>query len=275
LLGLGISRPLRVLCAREVQKTIADSVHRLLKDQIETLGIADYYNVQETTIKGSNGTEFLFAGIRGLDIAKIKSFEGVDICWVEEAQAVGKRSWETLIPTIRKENSEIWVTMNPELDTDDTYQRFIAHPPSRSVVTQVNWHDNPWFPEVLREEMEALKVRDHEAYLNVWEGQCRSAVEGAIYANEIRQAIESRRIRPVPVDPMLKVHRIWDLGWNDAMVVIMAQRVGSSVMVVDHLEVSRKTYAEIIAELGNRYRWGKDFLPHDGRPRTRRPVGAQ
>lgn len=269
LLALGRAKPLRILCAREIQKTISDSVHRLLKDQIAALGLEDFYTVQETTIKGANGTEFLFAGIRGMDIAKIKSFEGVDICWVEEAQTVGKKSWDVLIPTIRKPDSEIWLTFNPELDTDETYQRFVVNPPLNSVVCKINWSDNPWFPEVLKDEKDALRVRDPVSYENVWEGNCRTAVEGAIYANEVRAAIEGGRIRVLPVDPILKVHRVWDLGWNDAMCVVMVQRVASSVSIVDYLETSHKTYAEVVADLSLKgYRWGNDWLPHDGKAKN-------
>jgi len=106
--------------------------------------------------------------------------QGLDRCCVEEAQTVSKSSWETLIPTIRKEGSEIWITFNPELEEDETYQRFVARPPDSALVLQVNHADNPWFPNVLREEMRLLRERDYQAYLTVWEGQCRQAVSGAI-----------------------------------------------------------------------------------------------
>lgn len=275
LLIQGAAAPLRILCAREIQRTIADSVHRLLSDQIKAMGLESFYSVREGEITGANGTQFLFAGIRGLDVAKIKSLEGIDRCWVEEANTVTKRSWEILVPTIRKEGSEIWCSFNPELDSDETYQRFVAKPPINSDVVKVNWSDNPWFPSVLKDEMEALKERDHESYLNVWEGNCRASVEGAIYANEIRQAVEHHRIRACPYDPILKVHAIWDLGWNDAMTVIMVQRVASSLSVIDYLECTHTLYSEIIngnakitglAQRG--YRWGKDYLPHDGKAKN-------
>ena len=118
LLILGAKQPTRVLCARETQKSIQESVHRLLKDQIELMGLQSFYEVQETRIIGKNGTDFAFAGIRQQGVTNLKSFEGVDICWVEEAQTVSRHSWNVLIPTIRKENSEIWVSFNPELETD-------------------------------------------------------------------------------------------------------------------------------------------------------------
>jgi phage terminase large subunit len=113
LLIQGAERKLRILCTRETQKSIAESVHHLLKEQISLLGLEEFYLVQETSIKGKNGTEFIFSGIRQQNVATMKSLEDVDICWVEEAQVVTKRSWEVLIPTIRKENSEIWVSFNP------------------------------------------------------------------------------------------------------------------------------------------------------------------
>ena len=269
LLIKGAEQKLRILCTREIQRTIGESVHQLLRDQISALGLDAFYTVTESTIAGANGTQFLFAGLRQQDVAKIKSFEGVDIVWCEEAQVISKRSWEILIPTIRKPGSEIWVTFNPELDTDETYQRFVAKPPEGAIVLKLNYADNEWFPAVLEQERLSLRERDPESYDNVWEGNCRSAVEGAIYAKEIRAALESRRIRPVPHDPLLKTHAVWDLGWNDAMTVIMAQRVSSEVRVIDYLEDSHRTYDSYVAELRAKpYRWGKDFLPHDGKAKS-------
>jgi len=266
LLIKGANRPLRILCTREIQNTIADSVHQLLRDQIGELELEGFYEVTKNEITGANGTQFLFTGLRTQDVAKIKSFEGVDIVWVEEAQVVSRKSWEILIPTIRKEGSEIWVTFNPELDTDETYQRFVVHTPENAVLLKLNYTDNPWFPEVLEQERLALKARDPEAYDNVWEGNCRSAVEGAIYAKEVALAIEKKRIRPMPHDPELLTHCVWDLGWNDQMTIIMVQKVASSLMVIDYIEDSHRTYDSYVKELESKpYRWGKDYLPHDGK----------
>lgn len=166
----GLSAPLRILCAREYQTSIRDSVHRVLADQIEMLGLSAFYTVQEASITGANGTEFLFKGLRR-DTAQIKSTEGIDLAWVEEAEAVSDASWRTLIPTIRKEGSEIWVTFNPALADDPTYQRFVLKPPERALVRKVSYQDNPWFPAVLREEAEALRRNDPEAYAHVWGGE--------------------------------------------------------------------------------------------------------
>lgn len=261
----GATKPIRVLCAREIQRTIADSVHLLLSDQIEALGLSGHYRILEAEIRGLNGTSFAFAGLRQQDAGKLKSFEGVDRCWVEEAQAVSKKSWDILIPTIRKDGSEIWVSFNPELDSDDTYTRFVVNPPPGTVLINIGWRDNPWFPETLRLEKDHLEKVDPEAYQNVWEGKCRTTVDGAIYHREVTEAVESKRIRPVPYDPMLKVHTVWDLGWNDQMSIILVQRLGSELRIIDYIEDSHRTLVDYVAELqGKRYLWGTDFLPHDG-----------
>jgi phage terminase large subunit len=208
---------------------------------------------------------FLFAGIRGQSIENLKSYEGVDVCWVEEANAVTKKSWSVLIPTIRKEASEIWISFNPDLDTDETYVRFVQKPPKDSIVIQMNWRDNPWFPEVLAKEKDHLEAIDPVAFKNVWEGECRSAVDGAIYATEIGKLISDGRYRPVPYDPMLSVHTIWDLGWNDKMAIILVQGLAGELRIIQYIEDSHLTLADYVNGLNaNKYRWGVDWLPHDG-----------
>lgn len=225
LLILGARAPMRILCAREYQTSIKDSVHKLLCDQIEALGLLSFYEITQASIRGKNGTEFAFAGLKN-NISNIKSFEGVDIAWVEEAQTVSRMSWNVLIPTIRKDASEIWVSFNPELETDETYQRFVLHQPSDCQTVKVNWSDNPWFPEVLRIEKDALKDRDISSYNTVWEGICRQTVDGAIFANEMQMAELEGRICRVAYDPSKPVHAIFDLGWSDATAIWFLQFIG-------------------------------------------------
>lgn len=264
LLILGYQKPLRILCTREIQRTIADSVHQLLRDQIGLLGLDRFYKVTESDVQGLNGTAFLFAGLRQLDVGKLKSFEGCDIAWVEEAENISKKSWEILIPTIRKNGSEIWINFNPQLDSDETYVRFIEKTPPDAALIRMNWRDNPFFPPVLEKERIYLLESDKESYDNIWEGNCRTSVDGAIYANEIRDAIEGRRIRPVPYDAMLKVHTVWDLGWNDRMSVIFCQRLLSEVRIIDFLEDQFKKYDWYVNAIKARgYNLGKAWLPHD------------
>lgn len=265
LLIQGATQRLRILCTREVQKSIKDSVHKLLEDQIEAMGLSHFYEVLQNEIRGKNGTEFLFSGLSEQTALSIKSFEGVDRCWVEEAQGVTDRSWNILQPTIRKKDSEIWVSFNPDLDTDPTYVRFVENPPPGAIVEKVNYTDNPWFPAVLEaERVHALQTNPKD-YQNIWEGACKAAVDGAVYADEIAKAQEEKRVRNVPYDPALKVHVVWDLGWNDAMSLILVQRLGSEIRIIDYIEDSQKTYDWYSATLRERkWNWGTLFLPHDG-----------
>lgn len=269
LLIQGCSKPLRILCAREVQKSMKDSVHRLLSDQIKSLGLESFYEVLETEIRGLNGTLVIFTGLATHTVDSIKSFEGVDIVWVEEAHGVSKKSWDTLIPTIRKDGSEIWLTMNPDMDTDETWMRFVAAPDPDSVVIEINWRDNPWFPEVLEQERRKAEVRDPEDYAHIWEGKPRRVAAGAIYRHEIEAAYSDKRVCPVPYDPTLPVHTVWDLGWNDAMTIGFVQRGPRDLRLIDYIEDSNRTLDWYVGQIERRpWRWGTDYIPHDGRTRN-------
>lgn len=263
LLLMGASRTLRVLCAREFQNSISESVHALLSDQIASLGLSDFYSTQNNKVIGRNGTEFYFAGLRH-NITKIKSFEGVDVCWVEEAQTVSKSSWDTLIPTIRKPGSEIWVTFNPSLEADETYQRFVVRPPTDSVVVKINWSDNPWFPDVLKQEMLDLKARDPDAWMTVWEGHCKQTLDGAIYANEVRAATADGRFTRVPYDQTKPVHTFWDLGRADMTAIWFAQIVGFEFRLIDYYENRGQALGHYLKHLQTKgYVYGDCWLPHD------------
>lgn len=270
LLVLGAKKPMRILCAREVQKSMRDSVHRLLKDKVIQLGLEHFYEITDFEIRGQNGTLIVFSGLQSHTVDSIKSFEGIDIVWVEEGHSVSKKSWDVLIPTIRKEGSEIWITLNPDMETDDTYQRFIATPSDDTWLCEINWRDNPWFPEVLNQErMKAKRVMSKEDYEHIWEGAPRMVSEGAIYRREIQDAFNSGRVSLVPYEPSLPVHTVWDLGWNDAMTIGLVQRDLTSVRVIGYIEDSHRTLDWYVAELEKYpYRWGTDFLPHDGRTRN-------
>lgn len=174
LLVMGAAKKLRILCTRELQTSIKDSVHKLLQDQIESdPWLNMVYEVQKTTIVNRfTGTEFLFAGVKN-NVKSIKSMEGIDICWVEEAENVSDYSWQVIIPTIRKAGSEIWVSFNPDEETDPTSRRFLKNPPPNAIVIQIGWQDNPWFPEELRQEKDYLYAIDPEAADHVWGGAYR------------------------------------------------------------------------------------------------------
>lgn len=260
------SQPLRVLCTREVQKSIKESVKRLLDDQIQALGLGAFFDSTETEIRGKNGSLFVFAGLANHTVESIKSYEGIDRVWIEEAQTVSKKSLDILIPTIRKEGSEIWVSFNPELDTDEVWKRYVENTPPNCKAVSVNYCDNPWFPSTLEAERLHCLATNKNDYDWIWEGKCKAVIDGAIYAQEVQEAVEQGRFTNVPYNPELKVHTIWDLGWNDAMTIIMAQRHGSALYVIDYIEDSHKTldqYVQMLKE--RRYNWGTDYIPHDGR----------
>ena len=180
LLIMGVNKKHRILCTRELQSTIADSVHKLLSDEISRLGLQEKYEIQKNIIIGTNGTEFIFKGLR-FNIYEIKSTEGIDICWIEEAQSVSEESWTILIPTIRKEGSEIWLSWNTGEMSDSTYQRFVVNPPPGCVSKLVNWRDNPYFPETLNKERLYCKDVDPDAYANIWEGEPRFISDALVF----------------------------------------------------------------------------------------------
>lgn len=185
LISLAHTKKKRIGCFRELQNSIKDSVHKLLSDQIAAMKLDRWFWITQTSIIHKiTGSEFLFKGLR-LNATEIKSTEGIDIAWIEEAQLVSETSWELLIPTIRKEDSEIWVTFNAIEETDATYQRFIVNPPPESecIVRKVNYDENPWFPQVLESERLYLLKKDPEAYEHVWGGNCRIISEAVIFRN--------------------------------------------------------------------------------------------
>jgi phage terminase large subunit len=184
LIRLAARHRLRILCARQFQTSIADSVHKLLCDQIEAMGLSDEFYITDKSIESRTGSEFIFKGLEK-SIREIKSLEGVDICWVEEAQSVSKSNWEILIPTIRKEHSEIWVSFNPDDENDATYQRFVVNPPPNSIVVKVGWEDNPWFPSTLDAERRHMLAVDPEAYEHVWGGFPRKISDAIIFNKRV------------------------------------------------------------------------------------------
>lgn len=170
LLIKAIQGKIRILCTREIQKSIKDSVHRLLTDQIDLMGFNQYFTYTNDMIVSSTGSEFLFTGLYR-NISRVKSIEGIDICWIEEAHSVSSESWDLLIPTIRKPNSEIWITFNRERPDDPVYTKLMNPAREGALIQRVNYYDNPMFPDVLKQEMEYDKRVDYDKYLHIWEGE--------------------------------------------------------------------------------------------------------
>jgi len=270
----GAQQPIRVLCTREYQKSIKESVHRLLMDAINRCGLDEVYEVLDASIRCKNGTMFIFEGLRNNPHA-IKSLEGVDVCWCEEAEAITEESWKFLIPTIRKEGSEIWVSFNPSWEDDPTAQLFImpyidslttdgVYEDDRHYVRKVSFRDNPYFPEVLRDQMLADKAKDHDRYLHVWEGEFQIAVQGAVFAEQLKEAETQGRITNVPIVRNQPVYTFWDLGRNDTTFIVFIQVVNKEMRVIDCYEqrlVDLSHYARMLRE--KNYLYEEHYLPHD------------
>ena len=176
----------RNLCTREYQTSIRDSVHRLLVDQINELRLNAKFDIYKDSIYGRKyGSEFIFKGLHN-SITEIKSIEGVTRCWVEEAEKVSDYSWTVLIPTIRTEGSQFYISYNPEEEESATYQRFHVNPPPDSNIVFATYEDNPWFPEVLRREMEYDKRVDFEKYEHIWLGKIKKYGNALIFRGKFR-----------------------------------------------------------------------------------------
>ena len=267
LLISGAQATLRVGCAREIQDTIRDSVKRLLDDRIQALGLQSYYESTDKEIRGlKNDTLFIFKGLwRNPD--GLKSMEGVDRVWVEEAARVSQRSIDLLVPTVRKENSALIWTWNPEYDHDPVDRMFRGPkgPPPRSVVQRVSWLDNPWFPQVLREQMDHDFNVDPDKAEHVWGGDYVKAVEGAYFAKQLRAAREQGRFTYLPLDPAFAVRAYWDLGRNDATAIWVCQFAGNRITVLDYCEASGQAPGYYFNWLrSNGYDTAQLVLPHDG-----------
>lgn len=268
LLLLGAQHKEKILCAREIQNSIKESVHALLTNQIELLGLSSFYTITNNSIIGKNGTEFIFAGLKH-NIDSIKSVEGITKVWIEEAHLVSKSSWDKLIPTIRAEGSEIWITFNPELEDDETYKRFVLEAPANAKVVKLNWQDNPWFTSVLADEKDALKAKNYDEYLHVYEGHCKQALEGAVYAEEIRKAKEENRITSVPLVSSAPVSCYFDLGHSDATAIWFTQSIGHEFRYIDYYENQFKKIQYYIEEMQRRgYLYERIVLPHDAEYET-------
>lgn len=288
MLTLGANRKLFVLCAREIQLSIKESVKKLIDDQIDLMGFGEHVNAEgvfipafyesfDQEIRGINGTRIVFAGIRN-EIRKIKSYEGVDLCLIFEADKIPETSWTILLPTIRRDapygpfgqGSEIWIEFNPELTSDYTYKYWVVDPPQGAVVITVNWMDNPWFPETLeRQRLEMLKKNPDE-YRTVWGGHTRKTLAGAIYAKEMEKAINDGRV--IPNIKYIKGRGVTvsvDLGRADMTSLLFWQQVGTEHNLFDFYEncgFDWSHYQEHIQGTG--YVIKGLWLPHDAKAKV-------
>ncbi len=226
------------------------------------LDLRGFYEVLDHTIRGVNGTEFLFAGLR-TNIDSVKSLEACDIVWVEEARSVRKESWEILIPTIRKDGSEIWISFNPIDARDYTFQRFVVQPPPNAVVRKMIFSDNPWFPDVLRAEMEDLKSRDMNAYRTVWLGECFTSPIGALWSQKV---IDDNRRHMIPTDEIIRIVVAVDPAVStaetsaDTGIVVAALMQNGDVYVLDDRTVHASPIVWGREAVGAYYKWRADRM---------------
>lgn len=264
LLAMGATQKLRVLCTRELQKSIKQSVHKLLCDQIDLLGLSHFYDIQQQGIFGKNGTEFMFFGIKH-NPEDIKSTEGINICWIEEGEKTTEASWDFIDPTIRAPGSEIWVTYNTRFKFDHIHKMFVVdQPPEDSWVQLVNHNNNPYFPEVLQKQMDLMRLKDYEKALHIWDGQVRQLATGAVFGKQITALKKEGRLCLVPVQSSCEVHTFNDIGKNDPCAWWFMQQVGKEYRFIDYYQNRLEDvdhYIRVVKALG--YNYGKHWMPHD------------
>lgn len=274
----------RAACIREVQNSIKDSVKQLLKDKIQKLGLGSFFEVLDSEIRGKNGSLIIFKGMQSYNAENIKSLEGFNIAWVEEAQTLSAHSLKMLRPTIRMPGSELWFSWNPRHDSDPVDAFFRGgRSITNGIAVEVNWQDNPWFPDVLVQEKNDDYAADPEMAEHVWGGGYEIITEGAYYAKMIHAAEKDGRIGDYPYDPRLPVKTAWDIGVDDYTAIWFCQDDGHKVYVIDYYEVSNEGAEEIVKatlpelnpdiqeaaaqmlEIGREqpFMYGRHFLPHD------------
>lgn len=256
-----------IVCGREFMNSLDDSSMAEVKAAIASEDwLTEYYEVGEKFIRTKNRRiSFSFVGLRH-NLESLKSKAKIHILWVDEAEPVTPDGWMIIAPTVREDDSEIWVTWNPASKRSATHQRFREVPPTGAKVVEINYRDNPWFPAVLEQErLDDLEKRP-EQYSHIWEGDFRTVFEGAYYANELAQARAEERICRVPHDKGLPVHTSWDLGFTDATAIWFCQIAGREVRWIDYYEGSGlplEAYVKVLRE--KPYTYGKHYLPHDVR----------
>lgn len=293
LILLSRTKRLRILCARELQNSIDESVKQTIEANIISMGLEDEFEIQKTSITHRiTGSRFFFMGLR-YNINKVKSLGRIDICWVEEADKTSKTTLDKLSPTIRGRSDfeedrggpfgvgpEIWVSYNPDLDTDEIYIRSVSKKDQYmpdyivdditnekiryAIVEKINYWDNKWFPPDLRRELNVLKAADETKYLEVWEGNTKQVLDGAIYADELRDVLKENRRGKVAYDPSKPVYTFWDLGHSDKTAIWFIQRVGLEYNIINFYQNNLKKlghYLEYMQSLG--YVYGTVYMPHD------------
>jgi len=257
----------QILCGREFQNSLDDSSLEEIKQAIKAVPFLDnYYECGERYIRSRDGNiHYVFVGLRK-SLDAIKSKARILLAWVDEAENVSDMAWQKLIPTVREQESEIWVTWNPESKYSATHQRFRENPPAGAKIVSLNWSDNNWFPKVLSDERLHDKETRPDFYDHIWEGDFLTFSEGAYYSAEMREAKAEGRIREVKYNPAKGVITAWDLGIGDSTSIWFAQFIGTEVHLIDYYEASGvglDHYAKVLQDKG--YVYDQHILPHDVR----------
>lgn len=263
---------LRSVCIREVQKSLKESAKRLLEDKIQQLGVGRYFDCQKELIVTPGGGVIIFQGMQDHTAESIKSLEGFDRAWVEEAQTLSSRSLQMLRPTIRGEESEMWFSWNPRLKIDPVDAMFrAAEMPTGGVCVKANWSDNPWFPGVLEQERLDCLRDDPDQYDHIWEGGYITVASGAYYARHLAEARQQGRIGKVAPDPLMTLRVFCDIGGTgakaDAFTMWVAQFVGQEIRWLDYYEAvgqPLETHAAWLRSRGYTPERAQIWLPHDG-----------
>ncbi len=259
----------QILCGREFMNSLDDSSLEEIKQAIRSVPVLeDYYEIGEKYVRSKDGfISFTFVGLRR-SLDAIKSKAHILLAWVDEAEAVSDMAWQKLIPTVREQDSEIWVTWNPEGKHSATHKRFRMKKPKNAKIVEINYSDNPWFPDVLEQERLEDKEKRPDMYEHIWEGGFLIFSEGAYYSTEMRSAREDGRISDVSYNPAHPVVTAWDLGVGDSTAIWFAQFVNTEVHLIDYYEssgVGLNHYAKVLQDKG--YIYDQHILPHDVRVR--------
>lgn len=262
-----------IVCGREYQNSLADSSFAEVKLAIQSEPcLVERYELGDNYIRTKDKRiEFVFCGLRH-NLDSIKSKARIRLLWVDEAEPVSETAWTKTIPTVREEGSEIWVTWNPERKASATNQRFRENPPDDSLIAEMNWRDNPWFPSILNKTRLEDKAKRPDQYEHVWEGEYITAQAGAYYAKQLTQAREEHRIGKLNSDPLMTFRAFFDIGGTgakaDAVSIWIVQFIGKEIRALNYYEAIGQQLSVHVAWMrDNGYTPDKHvriYLPHDG-----------
>lgn len=266
----------RIVCVREIQNSIKDSVKQLLEDKIEALGLTGFFSITDQEIRGRNGSLCIFRGLQNHTAASIKSLEGFDVAWIEEAQTISQVSLDLLTPTIRKDGSEIWASWNPVNETDPIDAMLRSQGRENAAVVKANWSDNPWFPPSLLDDMESDRIKRPDKYLHVWEGKYQSLSEARIFRNW--------RVDDIAVPPRAIWYGGVDFGFaSDPTFALRCCLIGDRTLYIDseacEIGVATEALPLLIGRVTDLHKWPSngdsarpetiDYLRRHGFPKMR------